>query len=119
MLPGHFIPPKDQSGAAFWPVNFLFWLFHQIWAVSVYIEGRNGKWQNIWKGIYWLITKYFIHKGSITWQDKIIICIVLSEWTRRVWMYCLYILYILKQRDMCMNSRKRNEQKQSISGYGL
>lgn len=26
-----------------------------------------------------LITKYFIHKGSITWQDKIIICIVLSE----------------------------------------
>lgn len=43
MLPGHFIPPKDQSGAAFWPVNFLFWLFHQIWAVSVYIEGRNGK----------------------------------------------------------------------------
>jgi len=29
MLPGHFIPPKDQSGAAFWPVNLLFWLLHQ------------------------------------------------------------------------------------------
>lgn len=33
---------------------------------------------------------------------------------KKMWMYCLYILYILKQRDMCMKSRKRNEKSKAL-----
>lgn len=59
---------NDQCGAAFWPVNSMFWLLsHPSGVVSVYIQkGRNEKKKKAreyLKGVI-LIAKYFIHRGQ-------------------------------------------------------